>query len=1089
MRCPLWLRSHTLCVALLLGTTPGSHAESPGTSKSLAHTRSFSTSTCPAGTVNYITHVLPQQCLAPTRSPASSPPNSTTITSSSSVKSSPTNVSKATSSFSPSPVSTVTPTLLPTETANTTTDNATPTPNATTTAENTATTTETPVSVLTASPSAHVISQIIVSSSEDESESPLDNVKFLSFEEWKNQNLAQAGQSADAIGQGRRPAAGGQNRENPAHTNGLDTLGEDSEIELNFGGFGGVANSASVTTQDPSGTEAPGKSTKDTSASSQRPLSKDAGKTCKERFNYASFDCAANVLKTNPRCKKSSSILVENKDSYMLNECSVENKFIIVELCDDILVDTVVLANFEFFSSMFRTFRITVSDRYPVKQEKWKVLGTFEARNSREIQAFLIENPLIWARYLRVEFLTHFGSEFYCPVSLLRVHGTTMMEEYRREERAGGEGEEDDEEIAEVEDTQISVPQPVFSPEVIHKVDESHVLELDTQTLGELSEAVDCPTSSSAASTNGGTSASNNISVSQTASTSITTSPESSSVATDSIVISQAMTSPHDNDPTSDTSSAGSTTGREPSSMTMSDISLASMPSPPNSSSIHSSSASASVVPSVDAPIISTSLTATTNSTKQSAPASSIPSSTSSIGSISTSSSPTATVSGQAASFASSSHSPVPVASSSSSVPASSSTTVTNQSTKSSKHNPASATASLPATPSQPATQESFFKSIHKRLQSLESNSTLSLQYIESQSQLLQSALSSMSKHQQTKIAHFLETLNSSVSSELSRFKQDYDQLWQSTVLELAAQREDGRREHELLGERIRLLAEEMVGQKRIMAAQATALLFCAGLLIFTRFLGSSNVASRDLGLLPNPVIGTGVTIRNEARHDPLSASGSRRGMSLSPSSPATARRRWKWGRGSPTLATIHSAVKVEPALPSPAHTKSENDEEDLQSAGVTTDHDFEVEPGELDVRPSSAPMPVTNGLAVDFDESASRSRSTSLERPGNPLSRHFDQNGSGSGSISEGASMAATSQSSSFQEEDSTAYDDEDEDENEDIEDPDAEDIQTPEATTLQQRPLLASIADTQSAPTVPILQASEFGNDGHDDEDYDDS
>ncbi len=39
---------------------------------------------------------------------------------------------------------------------------------------------------------------------------------------------------------------------------------------------------------------------------------------------------------------------------------------------------------------MIRTFRVSVSDRYPVKSEKWKDLGIFEARNSREIQAFLI---------------------------------------------------------------------------------------------------------------------------------------------------------------------------------------------------------------------------------------------------------------------------------------------------------------------------------------------------------------------------------------------------------------------------------------------------------------------------------------------------------------------------------------------------------------------------------------------------------------------------------------------------------------------------------------------------------------------------
>jgi len=45
---------------------------------------------------------------------------------------------------------------------------------------------------------------------------------------------------------------------------------------------------------------------------------------------------------------------VENKDSCLLNKCGAEQKFFIMELCDDILVDIVVLANFESFSSMYK---------------------------------------------------------------------------------------------------------------------------------------------------------------------------------------------------------------------------------------------------------------------------------------------------------------------------------------------------------------------------------------------------------------------------------------------------------------------------------------------------------------------------------------------------------------------------------------------------------------------------------------------------------------------------------------------------------------------------------------------------------------
>ena len=60
--------------------------------------------------------------------------------------------------------------------------------------------------------------------------------------------------------------------------------------------------------------------------------SKDAGKTCKERANYASFDAGATILKTHHGAKNHKAVLIENKDSYMLSECTVENKFVIIEL-------------------------------------------------------------------------------------------------------------------------------------------------------------------------------------------------------------------------------------------------------------------------------------------------------------------------------------------------------------------------------------------------------------------------------------------------------------------------------------------------------------------------------------------------------------------------------------------------------------------------------------------------------------------------------------------------------------------------------------------------------------------------------------
>ena len=258
---------------------------------------------------------------------------------------------------------------------------------------------------------------------EHETDTAATDEGFLSFEDWKRLNLLQSSESAeDAVEQSHSrqvreaPQPRGQPRDQA-----IDSIGDEIDIQIETSTY---------------------------------------GKTSKERFNYASFDCAAAVLKSNPEAKGSSSILDENRDRYMLNKCGANNKFVIIEMCEDILVDTIVLANFEFFSSTFKSFRVSVTDRYPTNERGWKILGTFMGNNTRAIQVFAVENPLIWARYLRLEFLSHYGTEFYCPLTLLRVHGTTMMEEYKNQENAKHEDYHQDTAILSVvqpEEANVSV--------------------------------------------------------------------------------------------------------------------------------------------------------------------------------------------------------------------------------------------------------------------------------------------------------------------------------------------------------------------------------------------------------------------------------------------------------------------------------------------------------------------------------------------------------------------------------------------------------------------------------------------------------
>lgn len=749
--------------------------------------------TCPSGSVNYITHSLPQQCLRSGHS--ASAPHATATSDANRDPSQATNAS----AYSDRSLSTSTTfSIADSSDTSASPDSSTTEPlNASPISQADPSTTSTSTEAPTSTTSSDVATEQLAA----DAESPLDNAKFLSFEEWKQQNLADTGQSAETLGRKQEPAGSGSERRRPGGVhNALDSLGDDGEIEIDFSGFGSATAKQSDpqndTVGEPSATNA---AFGNAGVPASRARSKDAGRTCEERFNYASFDCAANVLKTNPQCKSSSSILVENKDSYLLNECAAENKFLIVELCDHIQIDTVVLANFEFFSSMFRTFRLSISDRYPVKIDRWRELGVYEARNSREIQAFLVHNPLIWARYLRIEFLTHYGSEYYCPLSLVRVHGTTMMEDYRhQEELARGEVDVMDDET-ELEGEQHLTVTGTAPPQAAESANATEVsvlsFDADEQVLQ-------------------GSKTTHGVTEHLTSSTEIC--PRELTFPSVKLDAADAMCSRDIPIPSSTAAMSASALTTEPEVVASSKVTTDSPPGKEVKAAFNSTVAQIN-----QTSACSTSVGSSSSSAAAAGQSTSVQPSTNQT-STSITSSPRVTAS-QTSSDAVMSHAPTGPS-----------------------HPPQS-------TPAQPPTQESFFKSVHKRLLALEANATLSLQYIESQSQLLREAFSAVEKRQLAKTSTFLETLNSTVFAELTRARADYEQLWQSTVLELASQRDEGRREREILTERVRLLADEMVGQKRMMAAQATLLLLCLGLVVFAKFAGpatSASDTSADLGLL-----------------------------------------------------------------------------------------------------------------------------------------------------------------------------------------------------------------------------------------------
>ncbi|PHH49527.1 Uncharacterized protein slp1 [Ceratocystis fimbriata CBS 114723] len=505
--------------------------------------------------------------------------------------------------------------------------------------------------------------------------------------------------------------------------------------------------------------------------------SKDAGKTCKERFSYASFDSGATVLKTTPGAKNAKAILRENKDSYLLLECAIKNKFVIIELSDDILVDTVVIANFEFFSSMVRRFRVSASDRFPVKSEKWVDLGSFEARNSRDIQAFLVENPRIYARYIRIEFLSHYGTEYYCPISLVRIHGTTMIESWKETEAIADESSmADDVDESGDNEPEIEIPPPQELPQesnsMVDRVSSEqqeleatnnlaynretssdddcfHIVENSNQcsnmaspsNIFHPSQVLQCvkqntPTSS--------------VTVVDVTVSSVTLSPTTAST----LMISQGFAP----DPSSQVVNiAGSPHSYRTSSETGPPLSIVSM---------------AAEEPIVTSTLLDTMAELTTNDISST--------STKSIESIPP------------------------------------------------RHKP-------PASSPSPVVQESFFKSVSKRLQYLETNITWSIRYLEGQSYYIQDILSKADQQQKAKLDTFMGNLNNTILEEIRTLRFQYEQIWELAAASLESQRLQSEKEIVALGSRLNVLAEEVVFQKRMSIGQSVLLLSCLVLVIFSR--------------------------------------------------------------------------------------------------------------------------------------------------------------------------------------------------------------------------------------------------------------
>lgn len=146
----------------------------------------------------------------------------------------------------------------------------------------------------------------------------------------------------------------------------------------------------------------------------------------KNRINYASVECGAKIIETNPEAFNPYVVLTKSKDGYMLNPCNSQRKWIIVELCEEIGIQDIQIANYEYFSSLFKDIQILGSNQFPTKY--WDLIGNYSAKNERSLQSFEVTEDPIWYKFIKIRFLTHWGQEFYCPISEIRVYGLPIVE-------------------------------------------------------------------------------------------------------------------------------------------------------------------------------------------------------------------------------------------------------------------------------------------------------------------------------------------------------------------------------------------------------------------------------------------------------------------------------------------------------------------------------------------------------------------------------------------------------------------------------------------------------------------------------------
>lgn len=167
------------------------------------------------------------------------------------------------------------------------------------------------------------------------------------------------------------------------------------------------------------------------------------------KYNYASPDCSARIHSSSPLTQHAPSLLHKSRDRYMLTPCRASEHWVVVELCDEIRIEAIEIAVWEFFSGVVRQVQVSVGgedegggdvggdvgEDVAGRGHGWKQVGSFIGKNVRGPQTFTLPQPTAFHRFIRLDFSSYYGSEYYCPVSSLKVYGMNQMEAFKWEQK------------------------------------------------------------------------------------------------------------------------------------------------------------------------------------------------------------------------------------------------------------------------------------------------------------------------------------------------------------------------------------------------------------------------------------------------------------------------------------------------------------------------------------------------------------------------------------------------------------------------------------------------------------------------------